>query len=134
MAPSAQLHRKLTGPMSFLSKSSWSRFTASGSTDSSLASSKGTAGSETAVEEADDGETPLVEDSEYDFHLSSEHEESDGLHSLEEGREAVTGQEAVAAEPVDKPAIVRPVQCCLPDRQSGAQMCAMRTCRVRCVF
>ena len=129
MAPSAQLHRKLTGPMSFLSKSSWSPFTAAGSTDSSPASSKGTAGSETAVEEvADDGETPLVEDSEYDFLLSSELVESEGLYSLEEEQEAVNGQEAVAAEPVDKPAIVRPVQCCLPDRQSAALMCAMRTC------
>ena len=112
MAPSAQLHRKLAGPMSFLSKSSWSPFTTAGSSDGSLAISKGAAGSETAAEEVGaDGETPLAEDSEYDSHLRSEFEESEGLpgDSLEEEREALTGQEAVAAEAADKPAIVRPV-------------------------
>ena len=112
MAPSAQLHRKLAGPMSFLSNRSWSPFTAAGSADSPRAGSRGTAGSETAAGEVGaDGETPLAEDSEYDSHLSSEFEESEGLpgDSLEEEWEGLTGQEAVTAEPVDKPAIVRPV-------------------------
>lgn len=118
MAPSAQLHRKLAGPMSFLSKSSWSPFTsATGASGSLLASSRGTAGSEAAAEELEAEsapparETPLAEDSEYDSHLSSEFEESEGLlgDSLEEEWEALNEHQAVAAEPVDRPAIVRPV-------------------------
>lgn len=116
MAPSAQLHRKLAGPMSFLSKSSWSPFTsATGASGSLLASSRGTAGSEAAAEELEAEsapparETPLAEDSEYDSHLSSEFEESEGLlgDSLEEEWEALNEHQAVAAEPVDRPAIVR---------------------------